>query len=239
MKRHIPNLLTCCNLVSGCIAVRFALCGATTSALLFIIIGAAFDFADGWSARLIGVSSPIGKELDSLADCITFGLAPSSMLFAALGIVHYPSALEAARPWLPYVAFVMAAFSALRLAKFNIDERQTTSFIGMPTPVNALFWASLLSSHIAWAETLRCSVVVLIALMCVCSWLLVSEVPMFALKFKHYGWKGNEVRYVFLIIVVLLVAVMGIKRGICASALCYILISILARRRSVAGKFDF
>ncbi len=120
IKKHIPNTITCCNLISGCIATYWALCGVWDTALLFIIIGAVFDFFDGMSARLLGVSSPIGKELDSLADDITFGFAPSAIIFDFLksGMEHLPW------HYLAYAAFIMAAFSALRLAKFNLDERQ-------------------------------------------------------------------------------------------------------------------
>ena len=150
IKKVIPNTLTSCNLISGCIATGFAFQGDVRMALMFIILGAAFDFFDGMSARLLHVSSPIGKELDSLADDVTFGVAPATIIFAHLKVMDYPSALECCRPWLPYFAFVVAAFSALRLAKFNLDERQTTSFIGLPTPANALFWGSLLSTHANW-----------------------------------------------------------------------------------------
>ena len=164
--KNIPNTITCCNLISGCIAINFAFIGCTKIALLFIIIGALFDFFDGMSARLLKVSSPIGKELDSLADVITFGLAPSTLLFYELKVMEYPHMIESWRGFLPFVAFVMAAFSALRLAKFNLDERQTTSFIGL---------------------------------------------PMFALKFKHWGWKDNEVKYIFVISCVPLLIIFGIS----------------------------
>ena len=150
MKKHIPNTITCGNLVSGCIAITFALYGNPSMALLWIVVGAVFDFFDGMTARLLHVSSPIGKELDSLADVVTFGVAPSAMLFFQLGIMEYPSVLESYRNVLPYCAFLMAAFSALRLAKFNLDERQTTSFIGLPTPANALFWGALIVGGSYW-----------------------------------------------------------------------------------------
>ena len=147
MRKHIPNIITCCNLVSGCIAVVYALHFNAQMALLFVIIGAVFDFFDGMSARLLGVSSDIGKELDSLADDVTFGVAPSAIIFAELSVLDYPSFLNAmpvVTTLLPYLAFVVAAFSAVRLAKFNLDTRQTTSFIGLPTPANALFWGALI-----------------------------------------------------------------------------------------------
>ena len=139
LKKHIPNTITCCNLISGCIATYYAFQGDFLMALLFIIIGAVFDFFDGMSARLLGVSSPIGKELDSLADDITFGFAPSAIVFGFLSPLT--SHLS---PLIAFLAFIMAAFSALRLAKFNLDERQALGFIGLPTPANALFWGSLI-----------------------------------------------------------------------------------------------
>lgn len=197
--RHIPNALTCCNLISGCIAVVYALNAIYSMALLFIVIGALFDFMDGMAARLLGVSSPIGKELDSLADDVTFGVAPASMLFTFLFTHPFPEPLVPLSPYLPYLSFIMAAFSALRLARFNLDTRQATSFIGLPTPANALFWAGLivgmgprLGSH-PWI------VLGLLLLSFVSSALLVAEIPMFALKFKHYKWRGNEVKYLFLL----------------------------------------
>lgn len=205
IKKNIPNAITCCNLISGCVATAFAFGGQPEMALLFIVVGAVFDFFDGMSARLLGVSSPIGKELDSLADDITFGVAPSTMVFYELGVMDYPSILEPLRDILPFAAFIMAAFSALRLAKFNLDERQTTSFIGMPTPANALFWGSLLVGARTFIESSPYMLLVVLALVLLCSVTLVSEIPMFALKFKQWGWKGNEVKYVFLITCVPLV----------------------------------
>ena len=197
MKKHVPNILTCCNLISGCIATVYALTGTFDMALAFIITGAVFDFFDGMSARLLKVSSPIGKELDSLADDITFGLAPSAMVFYLLTVMNYPTWLEPARQVLPFAAFVMAAFSALRLAKFNLDTRQTTSFIGMPTPANALFWGSLIVGAGNSLMEPAYMVMAVLGMVALCSYIMVAEIPMFALKFKHWGWKGNEVKYVF------------------------------------------
>ena len=184
IKKHIPNTITCCNLISGCIATYWALCGVWDLALLFIVIGAVFDFFDGMSARLLGVSSPIGKELDSLADDITFGFAPSAIIFDFL-----KSGMEYL-PWhyLSYTAFIMAAFSALRLAKFNLDERQAMGFIGLPTPANALFWGSLvlgLQEYNIYFEGMEWAVLVGTF---ISSYLLIAEIPMFALKFKTWGW---------------------------------------------------
>ena len=175
-------------------------------ALLWIVMGAVFDFFDGMVARLLNVSSPIGKELDSLADDVTFGVAPATIIFSELYVMEYPAMLEnmsicglGTRQLLPYVAVGMAAFSALRLAKFNLDTRQTTSFIGLPTPANALFWSSLIVGAGRWIEQSAMMLPVMLFMICVSCWLLVAEIPMFALKFKQWGWKGNEVKYVFLI----------------------------------------
>ena len=194
LKKHIPNTITCSNLISGCIATYFAFQGDYRTALLFIIIGAVFDFFDGMVARLLHVSSPIGKELDSLADDITFGFAPAAIIFS------YLSALTANSQWpIAFLAFIMAAFSALRLAKFNLDERQALGFIGLPTPANALFWGALiggLHGNQLYFEGMEWCIIVGIF---ISSYLLISEIPMFALKFKTWGWKGNEIKYIFLL----------------------------------------
>ena len=211
IKKHIPNTITCCNLVSGCVATAFAFGGQEGMALAFIVIGAVFDFFDGMTARLLGVSSPIGKELDSLADCVTFGVAPATMVFFELGVMDYPSWLEPLRPVLPFFAYVMAAFSALRLAKFNLDERQATSFIGLPTPANALFWGSLVVGAQGLLESSPLMVPAVLVMVLVSSFVMVSEIPMFALKFKHWGWRGNELKYVFAVSCVPLLAIFRIS----------------------------
>ena len=181
----------------GCIATVFALYGMPEMALLFIILGAVFDFFDGMSARLLHVSSEIGKELDSLADDVTFGVAPASILFWMLGVMDYPSFLEPLRDVLPFSAYIISAFSALRLAKFNLDTRQTTSFIGLPTPANALFWGALVVSFCnELVDSSYCVFLLLVGIV-LSSWLLVAEIPMFALKFKQWGFKGNEIKYCF------------------------------------------
>ena len=236
-KKHIPNTITCCNLISGCIATVCALSGRAEWALLWIIIGAVFDFFDGMSARLLHVSSPIGKELDSLADDVTFGVAPSAIIFAELAVISYPPHMEPLRAILPYAAFIMAAFSALRLAKFNLDERQAMGFIGLPTPANALFWGALIVGgghvieHTGFASWM---VYALLCGMLLSCWLLVSEVPMFALKFKQWGWKGNELRYSFLLssllLLLLFAALHHAVLGIAAVILWYVLLSMVGNR---------
>lgn len=211
IKKHIPNTITCCNLVSGCIATCFAFFHEPTLALLWIVIGAVFDFFDGMSARLLHVSSPIGKELDSLADDVTFGVAPSTILFSQLLVMDYPSFLQPVSDYVAFTAYIMAAFSALRLAKFNLDERQSMGFIGLPTPANALFWGSLIVGGHDVLESSPWMSMALLALMLVSCWLLVAEIPMFALKFKHWGWRGNEVKYVFLLSCLPLLAIFQIS----------------------------
>ena len=218
IKKHIPNTITCCNLISGCIATYFAFLSDFEMALLFIIIGAVFDFFDGMSARLLGVSSPIGKELDSLADDITFGFAPSAIVFSYLKTQELPL------PYLEYTVFLMAAFSALRLAKFNLDERQATGFIGLPTPANALFWGSAivgLQQHCIYYDWLNPSI--LGCVYCSC-YLLIAEIPMFALKFKHWGFKGNEIKYIFVISCIPLLLFLGVS-GFAAIIAWYVLLS--------------
>ncbi len=229
ITRQIPNTITCCNLVSGCIAVSYAFDGLYAASFLFIVIGAVFDFFDGMSARLLGVSSPIGKELDSLADCITFGLAPSAIIYTFLATQPWLELVPVVGRYVPYTAFVMAAFSALRLAKFNLDERQTTSFIGMPTPANALFWASLVVGSEAWLSSSPWMVAAVVVSVLFCSWLLVAEIPMFALKFKQWGWRGNELKYVFVITSAILLVVFRLS-GFAAVVAWYVLLSVISNR---------
>ena len=231
VTKHIPNTLTSCNLISGCIAIVFALSANYTMALTFIVAGAVFDFFDGMSARLLGVSSPIGKELDSLADVVTFGVAPSSMIYTLLLTLSKSGWNETLAFAIPYVAFVMAAFSALRLAKFNLDERQTTSFIGLPTPANALFWGALIVGNENVFDENSYYIYLLIILVFVSRWLLVAEIPMFALKFKHWGWRDNKVKYVFLISCLPILLIFGIS-GISVIIAWYICLSFLTTKKN-------
>lgn len=225
IKKHIPNTITCCNLISGCIATYYAFFDQYQLALLFIVIGAVFDFFDGMSARLLNVSSPIGKELDSLADDITFGFAPSAMIFSYLCTFHIHIII------IPFLAFVMAAFSALRLAKFNLDERQALGFIGLPTPANALFWGSLIAGAGSWLATVPYIVYILLAGVFLSSYLLIAEIPMFALKFKHWGWKGNEIKYIFILSCIPLLLLLGVS-GFAAIIAWYIVLSVATTKKT-------
>ncbi len=239
MKKHIPNIITCCNLICGCIATFCAFHHGHQMAFIFILAGAIFDFFDGKVARALGVSGKLGVELDSLADCVTFGVAPSAMLFTLFNHVAYPTWMgsEFFFNVMPFTAFLMAAFSALRLAKFNIDERQHTEFIGMPTPANAIFWGALISSCEAWLTSPRFNALFLFLFMVLFCWLLVCEVPMFAFKGK-LTWSGDKMKIIFLVLTFLSLTLgcltcdegcwIGICRGAAASIGLYVLLSIVA-----------
>ena len=225
VTKHIPNTLTCCNLLSGCMAVIAAFNCEPWHALLWIVSGALFDFCDGLSARLLKAYSPIGKELDSLADLVTFGLAPSVLCFIALKGLSYPC------DWLtqfyPYIGFALVTFAALRLAKFNIDERQTTSFLGLAVPANALFWGGLFQMDL---NAIPAAPWILGVLVIIFAGLMVSEIPMFSLKFKNLSWSDNKIRFIFLLVSVLILIVLG-RQGLSAVIGWYIILSILTKGR--------
>lgn len=231
IKNYIPNTITCLNLVSGCVASVMALEGNLMYAVVWIMLAAVFDFFDGFAARLLKAFSPIGKELDSLADVVSFGVAPGMILFVLLSWLAPALPLGGLNEYIPYWAFVIPAFSGLRLAKFNIDERQTTSFIGLPVPAHALFWSSLgYSVQPLLPQGGVALLVGLMALSLVTSLLLVSEVPMFSLKIKSLAWKGNEARYILVACAVIFVSIWGFL-GIAGTILLYVLLSIFSGRR--------
>ncbi|MBR5467252.1 MAG: CDP-diacylglycerol--serine O-phosphatidyltransferase [Bacteroidaceae bacterium] len=236
MKKHIPNIITCCNLICGCIATGAALPANYFWAIIFILLGAIFDFFDGLVARALGVSSPVGKELDSLADVVTFGVAPSAMLFSLFQEVQYPEFMLPLRNIMPYTAFIMAAFSALRLAKFNLDTRQSTSFIGLPTPANALFWGSLILGQHAFLVSGRFNAFFLFLFMLLFCFLLVAELPLFALKFKNLSWKDNNVKYIFLLGCI--PCFMLVESSFAAIILWYVALSIIAPTISSSKDYD-
>ena len=208
MRKIIPNAITSANLFCGCLAVTQIAEGNLTIASLLIILGAFFDFFDGMAARLLKVTSPVGAELDSLADVITFGLAPSYLVYTWLNNIDVSI--------LNYGAFLLAIFSAVRLAKFNVDDRQVTSFIGLPTPANALFWISLplLEMQLKSGYSLFAidilgdffhNRLVLFPLIGIFSFLLVAELPLLSLKFKTFSWAENHYRYILLIFSAILI----------------------------------
>ncbi len=231
ITRYIPNTLTCLNLFSGCVAAVMAFQFKYELALLFIVIGAVFDFFDGLAARALGVHSVIGKDLDSLADDICFGLAPAVVVFSLFREMPYPDWMAGVSVYFPYLAFLIAVFSGLRLAKFNNDTRQTTSFVGLPVPANALFWASLAAGFHAFLTGGAVHPLVLLVLVCLSSWLLVAEIPMFSLKFKDLSWAHNKLRFLFLLLCVVFLAVWQVQ-GLSVCIVWYIVLSVCAGKKS-------
>jgi len=230
ITRFIPNTVTCLNLFSGCIACVAAFEAKYELAVSFIILSAVFDFLDGMLARALKAYSTIGKELDSLADDVSFGVAPALIVFSLLKEVYYPSFLIGIQEYIPYLAFLIAVFSALRLAIFNVDERQTSSFIGLPTPANALFWGSLTVGSHSFLVSESFNAAYLILLVLLFSYLLVAEIPMFSLKFKNLSWKDNKISFIFLLVCIPLLVFLGIE-GFAAIIAWYILLSVLTRKK--------
>lgn len=201
MIKHIPNSITCCNLLSGCISIVLTCNGSLDAAGLMIFIAAVFDFCDGFAARLLKAYSPLGAQLDSLSDVVSFGVAPSFIIYHYLDqSVNFEMA---GFNVIPFVAFSLAVFSALRLAKFNIDDRQTTSFIGLPTPAMGLFVASLPCTlrieTLSFMNDVILSPYFLFAVVIVFSFLMVSEIPFFSLKIKNLKFKENIHIYILAI----------------------------------------
>lgn len=196
MKKHIPNTLTCLNLLSGCIGVLFVLKEDFLTAFYCVLASGMFDFFDGMIARLLRVKSDIGKELDSLADVISFGFLPGAVLYKLLEVSTDSS-------YLPYLGFIVTAFSALRLAKFNVDERQTSEFIGLNTPMNAFFIMSLPFIGAAYPTWLY-QPWVLLVIVALVSFLLISEIRLFSMKLSSLAWRENKFKYIFLFISVVL-----------------------------------
>ena len=215
IKRIIPNSLTCANLLCGSVSVFMATQEQFLWAFAFIIAGAIFDFFDGASARWLKVPSPLGVQLDSLADDITFGLAP------AMALMCY---LKPIIGWWALIALLIAAFSALRLAKFNIDERQATSFIGLATPANAIFWLGTAYAYQSLLATI--SPWCILGAVLLSSYLLVCELPMFSFKFHNFRWADNRIRYIFLIGAIVF-AVCLFRQSLPIIILWYILLSIV------------
>lgn len=191
MIKHIPNTITCFNLLSGTVGIVYALEGNYTVALCAVLLSAVFDFLDGLAARALKAYSAMGKELDSLADVVSFGVVPAAMLYHALS-----QSADLPFEYFPFLAFILTAFSALRLAKFNVDERQSTSFFGLAVPANAIFWVGAVYGY---GELVQQNIYIVLGLMILFSYLLISEIPMFSLKMKNLSWKDNYVIYIFLI----------------------------------------
>ena len=196
IARHLPNTITCLNLLSGSTAVIFAFKDDFDMALGFIILASVFDFLDGLAARLLHAYSDIGKELDSLSDAVSFGLAPSLILYNYLD--GFTSGIH---DYICYFPLLTAVFAALRLARFNLDTRQSENFLGLPVPASALCAASLaaFAEHYQYtANTILANNYAIPAIVIILSILMLSELPMFSMKFKSLKWKDNAQRYAFL-----------------------------------------
>lgn len=218
MKKHIPNLITCLNVTSGALAIYMAFNGNLLIAAWLVILAMVFDFFDGFAARLLHVKSDMGKELDSLADMVSFGVMSAVMAYFLIRETFCSFAPGETYYWvervLSVVPLLVPAFSAYRLAKFNLDTRQTHSFIGLPTPSNALFWVMLVFCFyyqpeffmMAWGNAWLLAVCSLVFAI-----LLISEVPMFSLKLTNFSWKENSLLYCFLGMVLIGFAIWNVK----------------------------
>ena len=234
LKSQVPNALTLLNLMFGAAAIIHVVEGNLVLAAVLIAFAAVFDFMDGFAARLLKVNSELGKQLDSLADVVSFGVAPAIFLFTAINNNAEPGIFEVFQHVLAYSALLIAAFSGYRLAKFNLDVRQTSSFIGLPTPANAIFIIpiALIASGAVQSEgnlifSICSNIWFQLLLIPVSCWLLVSEVHLFALKFSRGGkFYTNRVKYIFLGVSVILVAILG-WAGLSAAILLYIILSVL------------
>ena len=242
MKKHIPNIITSLNLLCGCIAVLYAVSGDLVAASYFVLTGMFFDFFDGLAARLLHVQSKIGLQLDSLADMVTFGVVPGIIMFQLLNKTISKQVLETGfevsesmlwygenMSFIPFIGLLIVLASAYRLAKFNVDSRQTDSFIGLPTPANTLLILSLpLIYYFQYSELVEDIIFnkwFLIALTIISSLLLNAELSLFSLKFKTWDLKNNKIRYVFLGLS--LVAIIALKFiAIPVIIALYILLSI-------------
>ena len=233
IKKHIPNTITCCNLLSGCVSILFLCHDHVLWASAMIFVAAVFDFFDGFAARTLDAKSPIGGELDSLSDVVSFGVAPSFIVawfLSKSGITWWVHDFN----MFPVLAFVLAAFAAVRLAKFNIDTRQSSSFIGLPVPAVGLFIASLpfMLFNIG-NDTVIYQIVTnpyfLLAMVAIFSWLMISEVPFFSFKIKSLRFKENILRY-FVVIFAITAVVILHWVALPFIFLFYILLSVICYR---------
>jgi|SRR5690606_28908079 len=226
MKRHIPNFITLLNLFSGCIALVFAAQGDYLNAFIFVSLGIFFDFFDGFFARILKVQSPLGVQLDSLADMVTSGVTPGLVMFKMLSAYS-------ANEFLPYFGFIITLGSCMRLAKFNIDTRQTDSFIGLPTPANALFILSLPLvieyTEFAFAIDTLTNIWVLLGISALSTYILNAELPLFSLKIKNFSLAKFKLQIFFLILCAVLLLIFKFL-GVPFIILSYILLSVFSKK---------
>ena len=229
LKQNIPNCITCLNVMAGVMAIISAANGyqeqwglnGISWAYIFIGIAAAADFLDGFAARLLGAYSELGKQLDSLCDLVSFGVAPAIILYQTLDWAH---ATMFTPEWVKWLALLIPAAGALRLARFNLDPRQTDSFIGLPIPANAIFWIGY-TALLGQCTPLMAQWYCMLPIILVECWLMISPVRMFSLKFKTWGWQGNQWRWLLVLTAAVLVFCVGVP-GLMWLIIAYVLYGI-------------
>lgn len=232
IHRNIPNALTCLNILSGCVAIVFAFkasepCGPWLGwqwASLAMGVAVAADFLDGLSARLLSAYSEFGKQLDSLCDLVSFGVAPAMLLMNIL------SADPGMEVWLPWTTLIVPVCGALRLARFNIDPNQSDTFVGLPIPANAIFWIGWGALYYAGFEFARSTWIVLIIIILE-ALMMVSSMRLFSLKFHNYGWQGNQKRWMLIVASVIMLTLLGLK-AFCPIIIFYIFLAAVPARKS-------
>ena len=234
MKKQIPNFLTCMNLFSGCIALVMVFRNHLEYTAYLILIAAFFDLLDGMVARKVGSNSEFGKQIDSLADMVSFGLVPGAVMFKLLQMSSLSELVqnEMLRTFVQFVPFIITIFSALRLAKFNLDTRQTSSFIGLPTPANTLLIVSLpliLIQRPGQFDGLILNPVFILFVSMFLSYMLISEIPLFALKFKSLDFKANIYQYILIALAIVLIAIFSFV-AIPMVVILYVLLSIIKNK---------
>lgn len=231
IRKEIPNILTLSNLFAGTVAITMAFQSDFKAVAVWVAIAALFDFMDGFAARMLKAYSALGKELDSLADIVSFGVAPAAALFVLLRDIN-PLSLDSISVFglLPYLAFLIPVFTAYRLAKFNIDERQATTFRGLPAPADGLFWIGYVYGMAGIHSWSVPHFIITLILILVMSWLMISDFPMFSLKVKALTFKGNERQTILIAIAILFVTYFGVA-GIAWTILAYILLSFIGKSK--------
>ena len=240
LKKHIPNFITTLNLFSGCTGIIIALTYRIDYAAYFILIAALFDFLDGMAARLLHVKSEIGKELDSLADVVSFGVLPGIIIYQLMAASPNTPVAGSYISIFSLIALIIPVLSAVRLAKFNLDTRQTTSFIGLPVPANALFLGSLplikmqagFSDSLSWMTLITDNYYILACIAVAMSLLLVSEIPLISLKFRNLNFADNKAQFILVVFAVISFAAFTFT-AIPLIILAYILLSVLFKPGNV------
>lgn len=232
IKKHIPNTVTLSNLLCGCLALLSILTNQIHWVPIFISISLLADYFDGLLARLLKVNSPMGRELDSLADMVSFGVVPGMMLFYMINEAKGIRQINFEDPatFIGLLGFSVTIFSCLRLAKFNLDTRQTEGFVGLNTPACTIFVLGLLlmeHNNIRNLHDVIVNEMVLIPIAFALSYLLIAEIPMFSFKFKSLTWKGNKIRVSFIVVIILCLLLFELGAALSLIILCYIVISVV------------